>query len=201
MTRKHLFLLLLTVTAGAYSPVSHAQVAPFPQEGRWRGVFTLGGRPAPFNFKLKMSFTKVYLLITGIMLFGPLSAAGQTTATASSSFTIENYYKVRWGYAEEFIDLWKRNHYPLLKKAQQKGDIVSIKAEKPRQHSSEDSRWDFRVIIVFRTMQNAFDPNLTEPYKKQLYPDLEKLKQDEQHRFQLLLAHWDVLTEEVNLNQ
>jgi hypothetical protein len=148
-----------------------------------------------------MSFTKVYLLITGIMLFGPLSAAGQTTATASSSFTIENYYKVRWGYAEEFIDLWKRNHYPLLKKAQQKGDIVSIKAEKPRQHSSEDSRWDFRVIIVFRTMQNAFDPNLTEPYKKQLYPDLEKLKQDEQHRFQLLLAHWDVLTEEVNLNQ
>jgi hypothetical protein len=89
----------------------------------------------------------------------------------------------------------------LLKKAPQKGDIVSIKAEKPRQHSSEDSRWDFRVIIVFRTMQNAFDPNLTEPYKKQLYPDLEKLKQDEQHRFQLLLAHWDVLTEEVNLNQ
>ncbi|HEX8529813.1 MAG TPA: hypothetical protein VF646_07310 [Cytophagales bacterium] len=148
-----------------------------------------------------MSFTKVCVLITGILLLGPLNAVGQSTAGSSTPFVVENYYKVRWGYAEEFIDLWKKNHYPLLKKAQQKGDIVRIKAEKPRQHSSEDSRWDFRVIIEFKSMQNAFDPNLTEPYKKQLYPDLEKLKKEEQHRFQLLLAHWDVLTEEVNLDQ
>ena len=28
-------------------------------------------------------------------------------------FTIENYYKIKWGYAEEFIELWKVNHYPL----------------------------------------------------------------------------------------
>ncbi|MEI9808956.1 MAG: hypothetical protein WDO16_14425 [Bacteroidota bacterium] len=46
------------------------------------------------------------------------------------SFVIENYYKVKWGYADEFIDLWKANHYPLLKKAQQKGDIITVIAGK-----------------------------------------------------------------------
>jgi hypothetical protein len=40
----------------------------------------------------------------------------------------------------------------------------------------------------------AFDENLTTPYKKALYPDLDKLTKDEQHRFELLLAHWDIET-------
>jgi hypothetical protein len=45
-------------------------------------------------------------------------------------FTIENYYKVKWGFADEFIDLWKTNHYPLLKRSQEKGDILIVTAEK-----------------------------------------------------------------------
>ena len=109
-------------------------------------------------------------------------------------FTIENYYKVKWGYADEFIHLWAVNHYPLLKKAIEKGDIISVTPSKPKLHSSEDSRWDFRVTIVFKNAALAFDENLTTPYKKALYPDLEKLAKDEQHRFELLIAHWDIET-------
>jgi hypothetical protein len=119
----------------------------------------------------------------------------------TETFTIENYYKAKWGYAEEFISLYKKNHYPLLKKALEKGDLISIKAEKPRQHSSEESRWDYRVTLVFKNVQAAFDPNLTEPYKKGLYPDLEKLKKEEQRRFEILLAHWDVEVQSVSLEQ
>ena len=114
-------------------------------------------------------------------------------------FTIENYYKVKWGFADEFINLWKVNHYPLLKKAIDKGDIISVEAEKPRLHSGEDTRFDFKVTIVFRNEKLAFDPDLTKQYEKQLYPDLEKLKKDEQHRFELLIAHWDVMIEKIEL--
>jgi hypothetical protein len=117
------------------------------------------------------------------------------------TFIIENYYKVKWGYAEEFLELYKKNHYPLLKKAIEKGDILSIKLEKPRQHSPEESRWDYRITLVFKNTQAAFDPNLTEPYKKGLYPDLDKLKKDEQRRFEILLAHWDVEVQDVPLEK
>ena len=116
-------------------------------------------------------------------------------------FTVENYYKVKWGFAEEFINLWKTNHYPLLKKAIEKGDIISVEAEKPKLHSGEDTRWDFKVTLVFKNAKAAFDPDLTTPYKKPLYPDQDKLAKDEQHRFELLLAHWDVMTEKINLNE
>lgn len=121
--------------------------------------------------------------------------------TGETSFTIENYYKAKWGLAEEFIELYKKNHYPLLKKALEKGDLLSIKAERPRQHASEESRWDYRVTLVFRNVQAAFDPNLTEPYKKSLYPDLEKLKREEQRRFEILIAHWDVEVQPVDLEK
>jgi len=116
-------------------------------------------------------------------------------------FTVQNYYKVKWGFADEFITLWKANHYPLLKKAIEHGDIISVDAEKPILHSGEDTRWDFKVTIVFKDAKTAFDENLTTPYKKQLYPDQDKLTRDEQHRFELLLAHWDVMTEKLDLSK
>jgi len=137
------------------------------------------------------------LVLTSALLIVSIHSHSQTKK--DESFTIENYYKVKWGYADEFIDLWKKNHYPLLKKAQEKGDIVRVTAEKPKLHSGEDTRWDFKVTIVFKNAELAFDPNLTTPYKQQLYPDLDKLTKDEQHRFELLLAHWDVMIENVEL--
>jgi hypothetical protein len=137
---------------------------------------------------------KIILLI--IPLFLIINAQAQDK---SSYFTIENYYKVKWGFADEFINLWKVNHYPLLKKAIDKGDIISVEAEKPKLHSGEDTRFDFKVTIVFKNEKLAFDPNLTKQYEKKLYPDLEKLKKDEQHRFELLIAHWDVMIEKIEL--
>jgi len=142
----------------------------------------------------KIRLIKGFCFIVFILAAGLLNAQDK-----KDHFTIENYYKVKWGYADEFIDLWKVNHYPLLKKAIEKGDIISVVAEKPMLHSGEDTRFDFKVTIVFKNEKLAFDPNLTKQYQKQIYPDLEKLKKDEQHRFELLIAHWDVMIEKIEL--
>ena len=64
----------------------------------------------------------LYFILPGLMLFGGKISA-QSTPVESAPITIENYYKVKWGYADEFISLWKKNHYPLLKKLLEKGDI------------------------------------------------------------------------------
>ena len=135
------------------------------------------------------------------LLYFALLYTCTTHAQDKASFIVENYYKVKWGFAEEFIKLWQTNHYPLLKKAIEKGDIISVEAEKPRLHSGEDTRWDFKVTIVFKNAIAAFDDDLTTPYKKQMFPDLDKLNKDEQHRFELLLAHWDVMPEKLDLSK
>jgi hypothetical protein len=138
----------------------------------------------------------IFLLITGTIAINHVMA--QSTSTP---LTIESYYKVKWGYADEFIALWKKNHYPLLKKLQEKGDISSIKAETPVLHSSEDSRWDFKVAITFKNEHLALDYSIVDPFKKQLYPDQDSYIKAEQHRFELVIAHWDVIVEPVQLPQ
>ena len=141
---------------------------------------------------------KIFLVILIFIAANNLHAQSNKSA---EYFTVENYYKVKWGYADEFIHLWTVNHYPLLKKAIEKGDIISVTASKPKLHSSEDSRWDFRVTLVFKNAALAFDENLTTPFKKALYPDLDKLTKDEQHRFELLIAHWDIEVNTIDLGK
>jgi hypothetical protein len=72
------------------------------------------------------------------------------------------------------------------------GRILSVRAEKPRYHATEDSRWDFRVTIVFRGVAAAFADVDTPALERQLFPDQETFRREEQRRFELLLAHWDV---------
>jgi hypothetical protein len=146
--------------------------------------------------------SRLFFPIVLTVVFSVISTSilAQQKSNTNEYFTIENYYKVKWGAAGEFIDLWKKNHYPLLKKAMEKGDIISVTAQAPMLHSGEDPRWDFRVTIVFKNAALAFAADLLDPYKKQLYPDQEKLKKDEQHRFELLISHWDVMVDKVDLN-
>ena len=150
------------------------------------------------NHRLVLGLCNFFLLF---LLLGSAPGLKAQPVKNDESFTIENFYKVKWGFADEFINLWKTNHYPLLKKAIEKGDILSVTAEKPKLHSGEDTRWDFKVILVFKNAALALDPNLTTPYKKELYPNQEKLTVDEQHRFELLIAHWDVMIEKIDLGK
>ncbi|WP_184549223.1 hypothetical protein [Mucilaginibacter sp. FT3.2] len=144
--------------------------------------------------KLFASVLATLLLLT---ISNPSSAQKANTA---DYFKIEDYYKIKWGYADEFIALWKKNHYPLLKKLLEKGDVISIEAETPKLHSSEESRWDLKVSVVFKTAKLAFDYSIVDPYKLQLFPDQEAYKKEEQRRWEIVLAHWDVTVENLPLN-
>src|SRR6266513_1352340 len=69
---------------------------------------------------------------------------------ADQPYTMEYYYKVQWGHQQEFLDLFLKNHYPLLKRIAVSGRILSIKIESPAYHTTEDGRWDYRVTIRYK---------------------------------------------------
>jgi len=149
----------------------------------------------------------IVFVATAIVIFGiasPILIAqqpGGSTSVQSKPYIIEYYYKVQWGYADEFITLFKKNHYPVLKKEIELGRLLSVTAVKPRYHTTEDGRWDYRVTIVFKDAATANDPSFDEKaLVKQLFPDQETYTKEEQRRFQILLAHWDLPIQELDLN-
>ena len=124
----------------------------------------------------------------------PLFAQGAPPqGGADAPNAVEYYYKVQWGHQQEFLDLFLKNHYPLLKKIVASGRMISVKIETPANHMTEDQRWDYRVTIVFKnsTLATTSNPD-EEAFIKELYPDQATYKKEEQRRFEILLAHWDL---------
>ena len=132
------------------------------------------------------------MLVLTLLVFKCAGAARTPQANNPEAFVAEYYYKAKWGYADEFIRLFKKNHFPVLKKQMESGRILSVTAVKPRYHATEDGRWDYRVTIVFKNMAAASDQASEEPIIRQLFPDQGTYKLEEQRRFEILLAHWDV---------
>jgi hypothetical protein len=135
-------------------------------------------------------------------VLAPIAASAQTaSASADKPFVVEYYYKAKWGYAEEFLKLFKKNHYPLLKKEVEMGRMVKVWMDQPRYHSTEDGRWDYRVTIVFKNATVANEAFDEEALKKQVFPDQDAYQHEEQRRFSILEAHWDVPIKTVELEK
>ena len=136
------------------------------------------------------------LMFTGLLaLFARLvSAQGAPPQGAPDQpYTLEYYYKVQWGRQQEFLQLFLKNHYPLLQKNVESKRMISVRIETPANHMTEEGRWDFRVTIRFKNSTLATTANADEERMiKQLWPDQETYKREEQRRFEILLAHWDL---------
>jgi hypothetical protein len=117
-------------------------------------------------------------------------------------YAVEYYYKCQWGHQQEFLELFLKNHYPLLKKVESTGRILSVKVETPAYHTTEDGRWDYRVTIRFKDSTAATTSNPDEDaFIKELWPDQEKYQKEEQQRFEILLAHWDLPVTDITPKQ
>jgi hypothetical protein len=151
---------------------------------------------------------KKYFVVLGFLI---IAVAGQSINSvwartiqnkeADKPYTVEYYYKVKWGYTDEFFRLFQKNHYPVLKKQIETGRILKVMAVKPRYHNTEEGRWDYRVTIVFKNLAAAHYSAAEETIIKQLYPDQGTFKKEEQRRFEILLAHWDVPLVDVELDK
>ena len=122
-----------------------------------------------------------------------LAQGAPTRPTGDRPYTVEYYYKVQWGRQQEFLQLFLKNHYPLLRKVVESGRMLSVTIEQPAYHGTEEGRWDYRVTIRFKNSTVATTANPDEErFIKQLWPDHEKFQREEHRRFEILLAHWDL---------
>jgi hypothetical protein len=128
----------------------------------------------------------------------PQAPAAQATARAER--TALYFYRVKWGFQEEFVDLFQKNHYPVLKAQIKTGRIVAVRTFVPTYHGDGRADWTFAVSITFRDMAAMTGPSDEAEIVKRLYPDQAAFRREEQRRFELLDAHWDVPLNELDLD-
>ncbi len=108
------------------------------------------------------------------------------------------FYKVKWGAQEEFLALFRKNHYPVLK-AQLGGRLTAIRPLVPVYHGDGRADWTFVMELTFRDAAALAGPSGEDEIARRLFPDQDTFKREERRRFELLDAHWDVPVNDVSM--
>jgi hypothetical protein len=141
------------------------------------------------------------LLIFMLALTAMAFAQAPPAPDPEKPYVMEYYYKIHWGHQEEFLELFKKNHYPVLRKEIAQGRILSVRMDTPAFHMPEQERWDYRVSIVFRNAQAAYTPADEHALQLELFPDQATFRREEQRRFEILEAHWDLALSQIALDK
>jgi hypothetical protein len=101
------------------------------------------------------------------------------------------FYRTKWGAHDEFMRLFRKNHWPILAEQLAAGRLTDVRVATPRFHGDGRADWDILVSITYRNWA-AIQEHSDAEFARRLYPDQDVFHAEEQRRFELLEAHWDV---------
>ena len=101
------------------------------------------------------------------------------------------FYRTKWGAHDEFVELFLKNHWPILREQIATGRHLAVEMWMPRFHGDGRGDWDILVSITYRDWA-AIEEHSDAEIARRLYPDETRFKAEERRRFELLEAHWDV---------
>ena len=147
-------------------------------------------------------FTAAALIALSISGTPPRVHAQAPAAQSSTRAerTVWYFYRVKWGFQDEFVSLFQRNHYPVLKEQIKSGRLKDVRTYVPTYHGDGRADWTFAVVITYRDTAAMVGPSGDDEIVRKLYPDQAKFAKEEQRRFEILDAHWDVPLNEVDLD-
>jgi hypothetical protein len=154
---------------------------------------------------IRLAATIFLLSLSTLAAFSatPATVFAQQTATASAAApkpVMEEWvYRTKYGYKDEWWAIFKKYQIAILERQKQLGYVKDFTVYAPSLHTSEDSRWDYRVIIV-RASADAPPGQSEEEIAKQLFPDQATFKREENRRWELTANHWDLPIHVVNLD-
>ena len=138
----------------------------------------------------------VALLGAGAVLLSAGLATAQTPP--AKPHQVEWVYRVKYGYQSEWWTIFKKYQIAILDREKQLGFVSGYTVTRPGLHTSEDARWDYRIIITYPNQDGATHESEVD---KQLFPDRAAEARDEQRRWELTVNHWDLPIHDIDPDQ
>jgi len=112
--------------------------------------------------------------------------------------TVEWVYRIRYGYQDEWFTIFRKYQVAILEKQKQLGYVKDYTIWAPGLHTSEESRWDYRVVIT-RASHDAPPGESEKEVARRLFPDQNTFQHDENRRWELTINHWDLPIHQVDI--
>jgi len=133
-------------------------------------------------------------------LASPLARAQSTIGAGDGKNTVSvDFYKVPPGKQDEWLALYKKYHYPIMKYQKEHGQVISETVYTRATHQLSPS-WDFAIVIVAPSPDKRpkVELNRSQLIRK-LFPDIDDYVKGEKERWSLTLEHWDESWTEVDI--
>jgi hypothetical protein len=146
-------------------------------------------------------FLPLFLLLTGgtTPVVAAMQQGGAAPLPAKKPVIVEWVYRVQYGHKDEWWRIFKKYQIAILERQKQLGYVKEYTVFAPSLHTSEDARWDYRIIIV-RAAEDAPPGQSEAEVAKQLFPDHEAFTREENRRWELTTNHWDLPIHIVNVD-
>lgn len=136
-------------------------------------------------------FTLISFITLSSTLVGaqtPLEIEEALQNAQDQPWAVEVYYEIKDGHEQEFFDLYKKNHWPVLNAEIEDGSLISVEIHRQMFAPPGPHQWDFRVTQVFTNIlyHHGLIDRKQEEISARLYPDYELFEQEEDHRMQLI---------------
>jgi hypothetical protein len=150
----------------------------------------MNSRMGPRSQSLLFAALAVLIVFAGrSQARGQQATANPAVSGSDKPYLVEWVYKVKWGYADEFWQLFKKYQIATLNREKELGYVTSYTVYRPGFHTGEDTRWEFRIVIAYKNISSSGHGSEVE---KQLFPDQAEMKRGENRRWELTEAHYDL---------
>lgn len=144
-------------------------------------------------------------IVAGVLLAAAVipSTLAQATngAGAGKNVVSVSFYKLPPGRQDEWLALYKKYHYPIMKYEKEHGQVISETIYTRRAHHISPS-WDIAIVIVSPPAGKAPKAEKTRgELIRSLFPDLEDYVKGERARWALTTEHWDEQWVEVDIDK
>lgn len=124
-----------------------------------------------------------------LSLVGGSVAQAQMPKPGVKGYEVEWMYRVRYGYIDEWWDIFRKYQIPVLDRMKELGYLLDYRVYHPRIHTDEAARWDYRVELTWRDSEAG---SHEEEVALQLFPDTAARKQADRRRWEMTTNHWDL---------
>jgi hypothetical protein len=126
-------------------------------------------------------------------------ASDDKAISVAKTETVEWVYRIRYGFHDEWFRIFQKYQIAILERQKQLGYVKDYTIWAPSLHTSEESRWDYRIVIT-RASHDAPPGQSESDISKQIFPDQDAFHRDENRRWELTTNHWDLPIHQVNPN-
>jgi hypothetical protein len=138
-------------------------------------------------------------LVCGTSL--PARAQGNNGAGTGKPTVHVDFYRLPPGRQDEWLALYKKWHYPIMKYQKEHGQVTSETVYTRAVHELSPN-WDIAIVIISPPPEKMPKADKSrQELIRSLYPNLDEYVAAEKQRWALTLEHWDEQWVEVDIEK